>query len=257
MITLTTDFGLKDPYVAEMKGVILSINPKAKIIDLTHDVEKFNTRMGAFMLASAAPYFPQGTIHLGVVDPRVGTERRALLVQTKEGFFIGPDNGILMLAAQTQGIEHIYRLTNQKYMLPNISHTFHGRDIFAPVAAHLDKGNEPSKFGEEITDPITPNFTNIDRKNNLLIGEILHVDAFGNIITNINQKELSQAKTLKLNLHHVSLQLEFAKTYAQTKPQESLALIGSHGFLEIALNQASFAEKYRARAGDRIEVALT
>ncbi len=256
MITLTTDFGLKDPYVAEMKGVILSINPKAKIIDLTHDVEKFNTRMGAFMLASAVPYFPKGTIHLAVVDPRVGTERRALLVQTKKGFFVGPDNGVLMLAAQTQGIEHIYKLTNQKYMLPNISHTFHGRDIFAPVAAHLDKGNAPSKFGEEITDPITPIFTNIDRKNNLLIGEILHVDGFGNIITNITQKELYQAKTLKVNLHNVSLQLEFSKTYAQTKPRESLALIGSHGFLEIALNQESFAEKYRVRPGDRIEVAL-
>ena len=256
MITLTTDFGLKDPYVAEMKGVILSINPKAKIIDLTHGVEKFNTRMGAFMLASAAPYFPKGTIHLAVVDPRVGTERRALLVQTKKGFFVGPDNGVLMLAAQTQGIEHIYKLTNQKYMLPNISHTFHGRDIFAPVAAHLDKGNAHSKFGEEITDPITPNFTNIDRKNNLLIGEIMHIDGFGNIITNITQKELSQAKTLKVNLHNFSLQLEFSKTYAQTKPRESLALIGSHGFLEIALNQASFAEKYRVRPGDRIEVAL-
>lgn len=256
MITLTTDFGLKDPYVAEMKGVILSINPKAKIIDLTHDVEKFNTRMGAFMLASAAPYFPKGTIHLAVVDPRVGTERRAILVQTKEGFFIGPDNGVLMIAAQTQGIEHIYRLTNQRYMLSNISNTFHGRDIFAPVAAHLDIGNEPLKFGEEITDPITPNFTVIERKKNLLIGEILHVDGFGNIITNITPKGLSQAKTLKVNLHHISLQLEFAKTYAQTKPQESLALIGSHGFLEIALNQASFAEKYSVRAGDRIEVTL-
>jgi S-adenosylmethionine hydrolase len=256
MITLTTDFGLKDSYVAEMKGVILSINPKANIIDLTHDVEKFNTIMGAFILASAAPYFPKGTIYLAVVDPRVGTERRAILVQTKEGLFVGPDNGLLMLAAQTQGIEHIYELTNKNYMLQNISNTFHGRDIFAPVAAHLDKGVAPSKFGQEITDANAPNFTSVDRKNNVLIGETLHVDGFGNIITNINQKELSQAKTVKVNLHHVSLQLALAKTYAQAKPQEPIALIGSHGFLEIALNQASFAEKYRVRAGDRIEVAL-
>ena len=117
MITLTSDFGLKDPYVAEMKGVILTINPKATIIDITHGVEKFNIRMGAFMLASAAPYFPKGTIHLAVVDPGVGTERRAILIQTKKGFFVGPDNGVLILAAQNQGIEHIYEITNPKFML--------------------------------------------------------------------------------------------------------------------------------------------
>ena len=109
MITLTSDFGLKDPYVAEMKGVILTINPNATIVDVTHDVEKFDIRMGAFMLASAAPYFPKGTVHLAVIDPGVGTERRGILIQTKNGFFVGPDNGVLVLAAQHQGIEHIYQ----------------------------------------------------------------------------------------------------------------------------------------------------
>ena len=140
MITLTSDFGLKDPYVAEMKGAILTINPKATTIDVTHDVEKFNIREGAFMLASAAPYFPKGTVHLVVVDPGVGTERRAILIETKLGFFVGPDNGVLVLAAKNQGIKHIYQLTNPKFTLPNISGTFHGRDIFAPAAAHLDRG---------------------------------------------------------------------------------------------------------------------
>src|SRR5208283_4092285 len=133
MITLTSDFGLKDPYVAEMKGVILTINPKAALIDITHEVEKFNIRMAAFMLASAAPYFPQGTIHMAVVDPGVGTQRRAILIQTKRSVFVGPDNGILILAAQPRGIEHAYQLTNPKFMLPKISNTFHGRDIFASV----------------------------------------------------------------------------------------------------------------------------
>ena len=257
MITLTTDFGLKDPYVAEMKGVILSINPKALIIDITHDVEKFNIRMGAFMLASAAPYFPKGTINIAVIDPGVGTKRRAIIIQTKKDYFIGPDNGVLMLAAHNHGIEHIYQITNQKYMLPKISNTFHGRDIFAPAAAHLNKATDPSEFGPEITDTTRPAFTAIDNKDGILIGEILHVDGFGNLITNLNQQALLQAKTVKINLHHVSLQLELAKTYAQTKPQEPLALIGSHGFLEIALNQANFAEKHRVRAGDRIEVIPT
>ena len=108
MITLTSDFGLKDPYVAEMKGVILTINPKATLIDVTHEVEKFNIRMAAFMLASAIPYFPDGTVHLAVVDPGVGTQRRAIIVQTKKSFFVGPDNGILFLAARNQGVEHVY-----------------------------------------------------------------------------------------------------------------------------------------------------
>src|SRR5450759_3285613 len=114
-----------------MKGVILTINPDTVIIDITHDIEKFNIRMGAFMLASAAPYFPKGTVHLAVVDPGVGTERRAILIQTKQGFFVGPDNGLLILAAQNQGIEHIHQLNNPKFMLPNVSSTFQGRDVFA------------------------------------------------------------------------------------------------------------------------------
>jgi S-adenosyl-L-methionine hydrolase (adenosine-forming) len=121
MITLTTDFGLKDPYVAEMKGVILTINPNATLIDITHEVEKFNISIGAFLLASATPYFPKGTVHVGVIDPGVGTERRSIIVQTKSALFVGPDNGLLMLAAQAQGVEHIYGLSNPKLMLPQIS----------------------------------------------------------------------------------------------------------------------------------------
>ncbi len=137
MITLTSDFGLKDPYVAEMKGVILTINPNATLVDITHEIEKFNVRAAAFALASAAPYFPDGTVHLAVVDPGVGTDRRAIVIQTKKGFFVGPDNGVLVLAAQSQGIEHMYQLSNPKFMMPKVSSTFHGRDIFAPAAAYL------------------------------------------------------------------------------------------------------------------------
>ena len=210
--------------------------------------------MGAFMLASAAPYFPKGTVHLAVVDPGVGTERRAILVQTKQGFFVGPDNGVLMLAAQNQGIEHIYELSNPKFMLPKVSSTFHGRDIFAPAAAHLDKGVKPSEFGPEITDAVIPEFASVKRRNGSLIGEVLHVDGFGNIITNISQKEIAQAKAVNVKLHNISLNIAFGKTYAQAKPQEPIALIGSHGFLEIALNQGSAAEKFHVTAGDKIEV---
>jgi hypothetical protein len=256
MITLTSDFGLKDPYVAEMKGVILTINPKATLIDITHEVEKFNIRMAAFMLASATRYFPQGTIHLAVVDPGVGTQRRAILIQTKKSFFVGPDNGILILAAQNQGIEHIYQLTNPKLMLPQISSTFHGRDIFAPATAYLDKGVRPSEFGPEINDPINPEFAIIKRTNSSLIGEIMHIDGFGNIITNLNEKDIPQkyAKIVNVELPDISLKLNFGKTYAQAKFKEPIALIGSHGFLEIGLNQGNAAEKFHVKAGDNIVV---
>jgi S-adenosyl-L-methionine hydrolase (adenosine-forming) len=258
MITLTSDFGLKDPYVAEMKGAILTINPNATIIEVTHQAEKFNVRMGAFMLASVAPYFPKGTVHLAVVDPGVGTERNAILIESKLGFFVGPDNGVLVLEAQNQGIKHIYRLTNPKFMLPNVSGTFHGRDVFAPVAAHLDMGVKPKEFGPEISEVVTPEFASVERRKGTLIGEVLHIDIFGNIITNINHKNLlqHQSKTLKIKLPTVSLELAFGKTYAQAKIKEPIALIGSHGFLEIALNQGSAAEKFAVKAKDKFEVTL-
>jgi S-adenosylmethionine hydrolase len=254
MITLTSDFGLKDPYVAEMKGVILTINPNATIVDITHGVEKFSIRIGASMLASAAPYFPKGTVHLAVVDPGVGTERRAILIQTKQGFFVGPDNGILMLAAQNQGIEHINEITNPTLMLPIVTSTFHGRDVFAPAAAHLDNKVPSSEFGPEISDAVTSEITNVEQRNGSFIGEVLHVDHFGNIITNINQKEIVDAKTVSVKLQNLSLKVAFSKTYAQAKPQEPIALIGSYGFLEIALNQANAAERFYVKTGDKIEV---
>lgn len=256
MITLTTDFGLKDPYVAEMKGVIYSINPDANVVDVSHDVDKFNVCMGAFALASAAPYFPDGTVHLAVVDPGVGTARRAVVVQTKRSFFVGPDNGVLILAAQAQTIEHIFELQNPRLRLPEVSSTFHGRDIFAPAAAYLDRGVAAEEFGPEITDAATPKFASVERKNRCLMGEVLHVDGFGNVITNLTPKDLSQTASVKMAFNHASFELALAKTYGQVKPQEVTAIIGSHGFLEVALNQGSFAEKYRVNAGDRVEVAL-
>lgn len=257
MITITTDFGLKDHYIAEIKGVIYSINPKSNIVDLSHLIDKYNVQMAAFILASAAPYFPKDTIHLAIVDPGVGTARRALVVQTKHAFFVGPDNGILMLAAQAQGIQNIYELTNPKYMLQKVSSTFHGRDIFVPAAAHIDKGVKLKEFGAEITDPITPKYAIAEHKNGSLFGVVLYVDGFGNVITNINETELSQANAVKVNLHHFSLQLVCAKTYGNTKSQEPFALIGSHGFLELALNQGNFSEKYHVNPGDRLEVIIT
>jgi S-adenosyl-L-methionine hydrolase (adenosine-forming) len=256
MITLTTDFGLRDPYVAEMKGAILTINSKATLIDITHDVEKFNIRMGAFMLASAAPYFPKGTIHLAVVDPGVGTERRAIVIQTKRGFLVGPDNGVLMLAAQTQSIECIYELSNPNLMLPQTSNTFHGRDIFAPAVAHLDRGIQPRDFGSEIKDPVFPHFSEVKQISGILNGEILYIDGFGNVIFNIKEKNMPNSQVISIKLPQVSLKLKFCKTYGEAPTGEPIVLVGSHGFIELALNQGSAAEKFHLKVGDKIAITV-
>ena len=258
IITLTSDFGYRDPYAAEMKGVILTINPNTTIVDITHDIEKFNIQMGAFTLASATPYFPKGAVHLAVVDPGVGTQRRPIIIQTKQAYFVGPDNGLLILAAENQGIEHIHQIANSKFMLPQTSSTFHGRDIFAPAAAYLEKGVKPAEFGPEIFDPVKPEFAQVKRENGVLIGKILHVDSFGNIVTNINKSELKKSglkEAINVKMHNSQLKLSFNKTYGETKPHESLSLIGSHGFLEVALNQGSAAKKYQVKIGEEISVS--
>ncbi|MCX8154195.1 MAG: S-adenosyl-l-methionine hydroxide adenosyltransferase family protein [Candidatus Bathyarchaeota archaeon] len=257
IVTLTTDFGLKDPYVAEMKAVILNVCPHAVIVDITHEIEKFNIRMGAYMLASAAPYFPASTIHVAVVDPGVGTKRRSIVIQTKQGFFVGPDNGLLVLAAEKQGIVSAHEITNSRFMLPKVSFTFHGRDIFAPAAAHLLNGAKPEELGPEIRDVTHPEFAKVTEKNGAFIGEVLHVDGFGNIITNISEKELSHASekaTLDVDLLGRKLKLPLCQAYGEARLQEPLALIGSHGFLEIAINQGSAAHKFKVKAGDKIAV---
>ncbi|MEM2105185.1 MAG: SAM-dependent chlorinase/fluorinase [Candidatus Bathyarchaeia archaeon] len=255
IITLTTDFGLKDPYVAEMKAVILGICPNAQIIDITHQIEKFNIRIGAYMLACAAPYFPKSTVHVAVVDPGVGTRRRPLLIETRKDLFIGPDNGVLALAAKAQGIKRVYEISNRNFMLQRISNTFHGRDIFAPAAAHIANGVPPSEFGPEIEEITIPEFAKLVKRKDAIIGEVLHVDSFGNIVTNFGDKELKLmgiSETVDVKLKDKLLALKLCKAYAEVPPKQSLAIIGSHNFLEISINQGSAAEKFKVKAGDKI-----
>ena len=260
MITLTTDFGLKDPYAAEMKAVILGISPNAVIIDITHEVAKFNVRMGAYVLSSAAPYFPKGTIHVAVVDPGVGTQRRPILIQTKQGFFVGPDNGILVMATENQGIKCIYEITNPKFMLSKVSSTFHGRDVFAPAAAHLAGRVNPAEFGPEIHEITKPEFAKVTKRKNVLFGEVLHVDNFGNIITNVRETELARIRVkerVNVELPDQKLKLKFCRAYADAKPQQPLALIGSHSYLEIAMNQGDAAAEFNTKVGDKVTVSLS
>ena len=262
IITLLTDFGLKDPYVAEMKAVVLSLCPNAGIIDISHMIEKFNVRMGAFVLASAAPYFPKSTVHVAVIDPGVGTKRRALLIETEEAFYVGPDNGVLMLAALKQKIKHAYNITNKRFMLSRLSHTFHGRDVFAPAAAHLSRGARPDDFGPEVQDYYVPEFVKPRLGKNELIGEVLHVDDFGNIITNISQVDLEKISTIEGSRPRIRLgkkvaQVRFDMAYGETMVGTAVAITGSHDFLEIAVNQGNAAKRFGAKAGDTVSIRLS
>jgi len=261
LITLLSDFGLRDPYVAEMKAVILSICPQARLVDVSHEIEKFNIRMGAFVLASAAPYFPKGAIHVAVVDPGVGTKRRALLVETRQTFFVGPDNGLLMLAAERMGIRHVYEITNPSFMLSRVSRTFHGRDVFAPAAAHLANGCKPSDFGLKIKDYVVPRFAKPRLTKSALFGEVLHIDDFGNIVTNISRADFEKTRIqegamFSLRLKDKVVKLKFCSTYGEVPVGKSLALIGSHDFLEISVNQGNASQKLGAKVGDTVAVLI-
>jgi hypothetical protein len=259
IITLTTDFGLRDPYVAEMKAVILGICPEARIVDVSHGIAKFDVRMGAYTLACAAPYFPEETIHVAVVDPSVGTKRHSIIIQTKRARYVGPDNGLLILAASRENIEHVYEVTNREFMLPKTSNTFHGRDVFAPAAAHLANGIEPNRFGPEICKITMPSYAKTAIRKNMLLGEILHTDGFGNIITNFREEEFASAKAaekIKVKLENRKLELKRCRVYVEGQARKPIALIGSHGYLEISVNKGNAARMLGTKSGDKVTLYL-
>ncbi len=272
LITLTTDFGISDAYVPSMKGVILRLNPQATIVDITHDIEPQNILQGAFVFGSAYKHFPPGTIHLVVVDPGVGTERRAVLLATPEATFIGPDNGVLsyVLAdlspneaepevgalrpyrwTPPQGAR-AYHLNNRRWWLPRVSSTFHGRDIFAPVAAHLTLGARVEDVGDEthyLEALYVPRPVRLDERT--IEGCILHIDRFGNLIASIQEWDLPRAD-IEVKIGEKVIH-GLVSSYAQG--EGLLALIGSNGNLEIAVRNGSAQKTLGARVGDRITVS--
>ena len=259
VISLLSDFGLKDPYVAEMKAVILSICLDAQIVDISHEVAKFDVRMGAFVLAVAAPYFPKRTVHVAVVDPGVGTRRRPIVVETKHSLFVGPDNGLLMLAAEREGVKHVYAINNAEFTFRNISKTFHGRDVFAPVAAYLAKGHFPPEIGSEINDYVAPEFAKPIVKAKALIGQVLYIDNFGNIATNISARDLKrtdfeEGDSLLARMGNKPLKLRLCSTYGDVGVNEFLAVVGSHEFLEISTNLGNAAERLSAKPSMSIQI---
>jgi len=261
VITLLTDFGLKDPYVASMKGVILTICPEAVVIDISHEVPKFDVRAGALVMAQAAPWFPKGTVHVGVVDPGVGTARRAIVAVSEHYVFVGPDNGLLMLAAARDGLKAVYAVEKRDLMLERVSRTFHGRDIFAPVAARIASGLEPSEVGPEISDYVLPGFARPELRGRRITGEVMYIDGFGNIVTNVPEELLAEAgasdgSELLVKIGGRRLGLRLCSAYGEVEPGSMLAIVDSWGMLEIAINLGSAAKALGARPGEPVVVEL-
>ncbi len=251
IITLLTDFGLQDEYVACLKGVILGLNPRAVLVDLSHAVPPQDIRAGAFVLAAAAPYFPPGTVHLAVVDPGVGTSRRALAARARNQFWVGPDNGLFHLIVAGQADFEIVSLENSEFFLPQVSPTFQGRDLFAPVAAHLSLGVELRRLGPVITDPVQLPWPEAHFGPEEVRGEIIYVDRFGNLVSNIAAEAFQawlKSGRFRLQAGPVTLS-RLHRTYGEAAPGTILLLPGSHGFLEIACVQGSAAARLQAGAG--------
>ena len=266
IITLTTDFGLKDPWVGAMKGAILSVNPRARIVDISHLVTPQNIIEGSFMLSAACGYFPDKTIHLGVVDPGVGTDRRPILIETDCFVFVGPDNGLFTSVMEAGIVKRIVHLTSEDYFSGDVSSTFHGRDVFGPVAAHVSLGVKPEKLGPSVDDPVrldlpSPTRTGETLTGIILNGIILYIDAFGNLITNISSNDLSSFKgaaevDISIKDHTIS---GISGTYldngiGEERTNKLTALLGSLGRLEIASPGGSAKEALGADVGDLVEV---
>lgn len=251
LITLLTDFGSRDVYVAAMKGVILGINPAVVLVDLTHEVPPQDVTAGAFLLAGAAPCFPPGTIHLAVVDPGVGTGRRSLGAKARGQFWVGPDNGIFHLIFQDGEDMNLVSLENHDFFRYPVSPTFHGRDLFAPVAAHLSRGVPLEAFGPPLTDPAALPWPEPLYDSETVRGEIVYVDGFGNLVSNLEGRDLATwlgGASLTVTLGSLALG-GLSRTYSDVVPGEFLALTGSHGYLEVAVNQGDAARRLGAGKG--------
>ncbi len=273
VITLTTDFGLSDAYVAMMKGIILGINPDARLIDISHGVQPQNIQQASFVIGTAYPYFPDNTIHLVVVDPAVGTDRRAIILRAGQHIFVAPDNGVLSYVVDefldkkqidsrgqvsiTSGLKPDARIsavsiTNHRYFRQAVSPTFHGRDIFAPVAATLSLGYSPLEFGQPITSVHYMPLPRPDRMTDgSLAGHVIYDDGFGNLVTDIRAADLPAGKKIRIEIKNQVI-IGLCRTYAEGNGL--LALIGSSDHLEVALRGGSAASLLDAKPGDEVRL---
>ena len=258
LITLTTDFGIKDSFVGIMKGVIAQINPRAVVIDITHGIPSQDILAAAMTLSHAVKYFPQKTIHVVVVDTGVGSARKALLVTVGETHFIGPDNGVLSLAGQGRQPDRLIHLSNPAYQLKPTSRTFHGRDIFAPVAAHLSLGIAPESFGETLEDYLHIGWPEAVRAERSVTGEIVYIDGFGNLFTSIQEQDLTGFGSENLSIVLGELTIRgLAPNYCAIESGQPVALSNSWGLLEIAINKGNVAQRFSVRIGEKVYVSTS
>jgi S-adenosylmethionine hydrolase len=257
LVTLLSDFGLSDGYVAQMKAVILRICPEAVIVDISHGIEPHNIRMGSFVLETTAPLFPRGTIHVAVVDPRVGSIRRPLIIECDNGILVGPDNGILARTSSKLGFRAAFTIRPEPSR--PISRTFHGRDLFAVAGAKLAKGDRPSVLGKKVSSIVKFKLERVRRSKKRIEASVLHVDRFGNIITNITDQEMfpippQPSEGFVLEVAGRRNPLVFAKTYLQIKRGNVAILKGSQGYYEIAARETSAARLLNVKAMDKLVV---
>jgi S-adenosyl-L-methionine hydrolase (adenosine-forming) len=261
IVTFTTDFGLSDPFVGIMHGVVLNIHPETTIVDVSHAVPSYDVLDGALTIAQAYRFFPPRTVHVVVVDPGVGSRRRPIIAETGDYVFVAPDNGVLSLVEAQEPKFSVRHITAERYFLQPVSQTFHGRDIFAPVAGWLSSGVASADFGPEISDYMRLSLPEVGRvAENCLHGVVLKVDKFGNLITNISQQDapaLFASSPPKFSLLISGRTItRLCRSYAEGREDEFFVIVGSSGFLEIAARQASAAEMLGAGIGALVEVAL-
>lgn len=271
-IALLTDFGTSDTYVGVMKGVIAGICPDARVIDLTHEVNPQAIRQGAFMLLGSYQYFPAGTIFVVIVDPGVGSWRRSIAAFSDTYSFVAPDNGVLSYTLAENDIQSVTVLENSEYFLNRVSQSFHGRDIYAPIAAHLASGVSREALGRTVEDYVRLSNPRLTVKDEVIYGEVIHIDHFGNIITSMGGFEW-QGENLQLRPRFMPINREIIfhadkavsvigaqtfegiqRTYAKVSSQQALVMIGSSGYLELAINQGNFAEMYGIEIGMAVEL---
>ena len=263
IITLLTDFGTDDEYVGLMKGVILSINPRATIVDLTHQISRQDIVQAAFAIHSGYHFFPEGTVHLIVVDPGVGTDRGLLALKLKNHIFIAPDNGVLTLLLREENVSSLNLITNSVYFRRPVSQTFHGRDVIAPVGAHITKGLEVNELGPkmDLKKAICLDSLGARRtEKGEIKGQVVVIDHFGNMITNIKSEQLTECLSAD-SRHAIRIKIGstvirgLSDSYAGARSNSPLALVGSRGYLEIAINKGSAAQCLNAAKGDTVRVA--
>jgi S-adenosylmethionine hydrolase len=252
VISLLTDF--MSFYPGQMKAVIIGINPSAVFVDIAHDIPPQNICAGAFALMVSAPYFPAGTVHLAVVDPGVGTSRRSIIVESGGHIFVGPDNGLLIPAARRLSQNFTVREITNSTLFQNVSSTFHGRDIFAPVAAYLSRGMMPAKVGDKCADYIELDFGTPRFDNNKVLTKVVFIDGFGNVITNIPGELMLKKFDYGDNLRIKNINMPLVHTFADVTSGEPLILIGSHGYLEISVNAGSAAGLLGIGTGDTLKI---